>query len=337
MGYARYRAGLSKNSHLPAKSRDGRHLTVMANIELPEEVVPAIDNGADGIGLYRTEFQYMGKGRFPNEEQLFDKYRGVVEVMNPKPVTIRTLDINGDKTIDDKDDCGEPNPALGLRAIRYCLKNPKVFQTQLRAILRTALHGNVRLLFPMISCLEELRQAKTALRQAAASLGSKGLEALHHLKTGIMIEVPAAVIMADVMAREVDFFSIGTNDLIQYTMAIDRDNRDLIHLNQPLAPPIIRMIKWTVDAAKQNGIAVYMCGEMAADPLHTPLLLGMGLDELSMNPQSIPMVKNMVRSLDAQDTGRIVEEIMRKVSTQEVVELIETHFGDLLPAAFNGG
>jgi len=337
MGYQRYRAALSKNSHLPARTRDGRLMTVMANIELPEEVVPAIDNGADGIGLYRTEFQYMGARLFPDEEQLFDKYRDVVEVMNPRPVTIRTLDINGDKTLGERDDCGEPNPALGMRAIRYCLKNPEVFQTQLRAILRAALHGNVRLIFPMISCLTELHQAKAALQQAARSLGNEGAKALDHLKTGIMIEVPAAVIMADHMAREVDFFSIGTNDLIQYTMAIDRDNRDLMHLNQPLAPPILRMVKRTVDMAKKHGIGVYMCGEMAADPLHTPVLIGMGLDELSMNPQSIPVVKNMIRSLEESDARRTFAEIMEKASLAEVTELLKTRFADLLPAAFNGG
>ncbi len=337
MGYQRYRAALSKNSHLPARTRDGRLMTVMANIELPEEVVPAIDHGADGIGLYRTEFQYLGAGRFPDEEQLFDKYRDVVEVMNPRPVTIRTLDINGDKTMGEQGDCGEPNPALGMRAIRYCLKNPEVFQTQLRAILRAALYGNVRLIFPMISCLTELHQAKAALHQAAKSLGNRGAEALERIKTGIMIEVPAAVIMADHMAREVDFFSIGTNDLIQYTMAIDRDNRDLIYLNQPLAPPIIRMVKRTVDMAKKQGIGVYMCGEMAADPLHAPVLVGLGLNELSMNPQSIPVVKNMIRSLDEGEARRATQEILGKASLEEVTELLKTRFGDLLPAAFNGG
>lgn len=336
IGYARYRTAISKNSHLPATTRDGHHLTVMGNIELPEEVVLAIDNGADGIGLYRTEFQYLGMGRFPDEEQLFDKYRDVVEVMNPRPVSIRTLDINGDKTVRKAGDAEEPNPALGLRAIRYCLKNPEVFKTQLRAILRASLHGNVRIIFPMIACLEELRQAKAALQQAAESLGSEGLKALNQLKTGIMVEVPAAVIMADLLAREVDFFSIGTNDLIQYTMAIDRNNRELIHLNQPLAPSIIRMLKRTVDMAKQYGIEVYMCGEMAADPFHTPLLLGLGLDELSMNPQSIPVVKNMIRELDIEEARRAAEEIMQKGSLKEISELIETRFGDLLPAVFNG-
>ncbi len=337
MGYQRYRAALSKNAHLPARTRDGRLMTVMANIELPEEVVPAIDHGADGIGLYRTEFQYMGAGMFPDEEQLFDKYRDVVEVMNPRPVTIRTLDINGDKTVGERDECGEPNPALGMRAIRYCLKNPEVFQTQLRAILRAALHGNVRIIFPMIACLAELRQARAALRQAAKALGSEGAKALANLKVGIMIEVPAAVIMADHMAREVDFFSIGTNDLVQYTMAIDRDNRDLVHLNQPLAPPILRMIKCTVDQAKKHGIGIYMCGEMAADPLHAPVLLGLGLDELSMNPQSIPMVKNMIRSMDEEEARSAVAEIMNQASLDEVTEVLKRRFADLLPEAFNGG
>lgn len=332
MGYERYRSAITKYCHLPARTKDGHELKIMGNIELPEEVVPVIDNGGDGIGLYRTEFQYMAKGRFPTEEELFDRYRDVVEVMHPRPVTFRTLDINGDKTVRQIVESGEPNPALGLRAIRYCLKNPSVFQTQLRAILRASAFGNVRILLPMISSCQEILQARAAIKEAVDTLQAEGIRAADNVEIGIMIEVPAAVVMADVMAKMVDFFSIGTNDLIQYTLAIDRDNKDVAHLYHPLQPAILRMLKRTAEAAKDNGIKVFMCGEMAGNPLHAPILLGLGLDELSMNPQSIPAVKNMIRSLDTHDAENVLDEVLQHTTVEAALELLRQRYGDLVAA-----
>jgi len=332
MGYERYRSAITKYCHLPARTKDGHELKIMGNIELPEEVVPVIDNGGDGIGLYRTEFQYMAKGRFPTEEELFDRYRDVVEVMHPRPVTFRTLDINGDKTVRQIVESGEPNPALGLRAIRYCLKNPSVFQTQLRAILRASAFGNVRILLPMISSCQEILQARAAIKEAVDALQAEGIRAADNVEIGIMIEVPAAVVMADVMAKMVDFFSIGTNDLIQYTLAIDRDNKDVAHLYHPLQPAILRMLKRTAEAAKDNGIKVFMCGEMAGNPLHAPILLGLGLDELSMNPQSIPAVKNMIRSLDTHDAENVLDEVLQHTTVEAALELLRQRYGDLVAA-----
>jgi len=328
--YERYKAVVTRESRLETETTDGRHFDVMANIELPEEVVSAINYGAEGIGLFRTEFQYLGQASFPSENELFDKYRDVVEVMAPKPVTFRTLDINGDKAIESVSGHEEPNPALGLRAIRYCLKRPDVFRTQLRAILRAAAFGNVRLMFPMISTYFEIELTKRLLDEAAESLEKDRLAYRREIPLGIMIEVPAAVIMADVLAREVDFFSIGTNDLIQYSLAIDRGNKHVAHMHQPLDPAIIRMIKQTADVAKSQGIHLQICGEMAGRPLHAPLLLGLGLDELSMHPQAIPLVKRMIRSIRLADTKEIVKKILCQRTARENFELLREAYGDLV-------
>jgi phosphoenolpyruvate-protein phosphotransferase (PTS system enzyme I) len=302
IGYERFRAAITRDSHLPAETVDGFRLKVMGNIELPEEVVSVIDNGGEGIGLYRTEFQYLSRTDFPTEFELYDKYRDVVEVMAPLPVTIRTLDINGDKVVAYTSGATpETNPALGLRAIRYCLKKPQVFKTQLRAILRASAHGNVRVMFPMIASLAEVKEAKRLLAQCAAALEKEGVPFNRDIQTGIMIEVPSAVVIADILAREVDFFSIGTNDLIQYTLAIDRGNREVAHLYSPLHPAILRMLDHLSKVAAKTGVKLFMCGEMAADPMNMPILLGMGLEELSVNPRSMPVVKSMIRSLSREE------------------------------------
>jgi phosphotransferase system enzyme I (PtsI) len=326
--YERYKAVITRESHLRTDTVDGRHFDLMANIELPEEVVSAINYGADGIGLYRTEFQYLGRSAFPTEDELFEKYRDVVEVMAPKPVTIRTLDINGDKALAGSLDFDEPNPALGMRAIRYCLRRPDIFHTQLRAILRAAAYGNVRLMFPMIAAYFEIQAAKRALDQAAETLEKDGLPYNRNISLGIMIEVPSAVIMADILAPEVDFFSIGTNDLIQYALAIDRGNKSVAHMYQPLDPAIIRLIQHTAEVAIAHKIKVQMCGEMAGVPLYAPLLLGLGLDELSMNPQAIPKVKRMIRSINLTDTQAIVKDILKQRTARAVFELIRDAYGD---------
>ena len=327
--YERYKAVITRESHLKTETTDHRHFDVLANIEFPEEVVSAINYGAAGIGLYRTEFQYLGRSVFPSENELFENYRDVVEVMAPRPVIFRTLDINGDKAIQPAAGHDEQNPALGLRAIRYCLKRPEVFKIQLRAILRAAAFGNVRLMFPLISAYFEIQLAKRLLDEAAASLEKDGLPHKRDIPVGIMIEVPSAVVMADVLAQEVDFFSIGTNDLIQYGLAIDRGNKQVAHMYQPLDPAVIRMIKQTADAARANRIPVHMCGEMAGRPLHVPLLLGLGLDELSMHPQAIPRVKHMIRSISLADSRKMVKRIMGLRTAREVFEVLRDSFGEL--------
>jgi len=328
--YAQYKAVITRESHLRAETTDGMQLEVMGNIELPEEVVAVKNYGGDGIGLYRTEFQYMNRAIFPGEEELFEKYKDVVEVMAPMPVTIRTLDINGDKAVAGQSSHDEANPALGLRSIRYCLRKPDVFITQLRAILRAAAFGNVRILFPMISAYFEICEARKLLDQAAESLEKDGLPYNRKIDVGIMIEVPSAVILADLLAEKVDFFSIGTNDLIQYALAIDRGNRHVAHLYQPLDPAVIRLIKQTADVAKDKGIKVFMCGEMAATAHHIPLLLGLGMDELSMNPQSIPHIKRVIRSLSLESARSFLQEALKMRTARGVFGLTREAFGDIL-------
>ncbi|OQY08005.1 MAG: phosphoenolpyruvate--protein phosphotransferase [Desulfobacteraceae bacterium 4572_123] len=322
-----HKAVLVRGSRLPAETKDGLLLQVMGNIELPEEVVLVLDNGGEGIGLYRTEFEYMNSPSFPGEDELFERYRDVVEVMGRRPVTIRTLDINGDKSVACAADRYELNPALGLRAIRYCLKKPDIFETQLRAILRASAFGNVKILIPMISCCGEIDKTRLILDKAAESLEKEGIPFDRDIKVGIMIEVPSAVIMADIMAEKVDFFSIGTNDLIQYSLAIDRGNREVSHLFQPLHPAILRMIHRVTDVAVEKGIDLVMCGEMAADPLYIPVILGLGIKNLSMNPQSIPLVKSVVRALKKSDMEPFMKEVMKQTNPVDIETVIQHNFG----------
>ena len=328
--YERYRAVITRDSHLEARTLDLHHIDVMANIELPEEVVAVLNYGGDGIGLYRTEFQYLNRTSFPSENELFENYKDVIELMAPRPVTFRTLDINGDKAMAIDTGFAEDNPALGLRAIRYCLKRPAVFKTQLRAILRASALGSVRIMFPMISIHFEICEAKRLLDEAAESLEKDGLPYKRDIPLGAMIEVPSAVVIADLLAREVDFFSIGTNDLIQFTLAIDRGNKQVAHLFQPLDPAVLRMIKRTADVAKENGITVGMCGEMANQPLYAPLLLGMGLHELSMNPQAIPVVKRIIRSIRIADTHAVVQDVLKQPTALKVLAVLRGAYGELV-------
>ncbi len=324
------RAQMIRSSHSTAMTLDGTTFKVMGNIELPEEVVSVKDKGGDGIGLYRTEFQYMNRAAFPGESELYEKYKDVLDVISPQPVTIRTLDINGDKAVSFDSDYDEPNPALGLRAIRYCLKKPNVFMTQLRAILRVAAHGNVRILIPMISGYEEIMETKRLIEKAASDLESEGVPHKGDIKLGVMIEVPSAVIIADILAEEVDFFSIGTNDLIQYSMAIDRGNSLVAGFFNPLHPAVIRMISHVADVARKKNIGIYMCGEMASEPMYIPLLIGLGIKEFSMNPQSIPLVKRMVRSLNTSECVGFIDEVMVQKSALKILELIKSRYGKLL-------
>jgi phosphotransferase system enzyme I (PtsI) len=328
--YEAYKAGIARDSHLPAETVDGILFQIMGNIELSEEVVSVIDYGGDGIGLYRTEFQYFNRPDFPSEHELFDKYKDVVEVMTPRPVTIRTLDISGDKAVSYASDSYETNPALGLRGIRYCLKKPDIFNTQLRAILRASAFGNVKVLFPMISCLDEVLLAKRMLNEAADSLDKEGVIFNENIEVGIMIEVPSAAILADVMAKEVDFFSIGTNDLIQYALAVDRVNAQVAHLYQPLHPAVIRMIKHVADVARDHDVKISMCGEMSGDPVNMPILLGLGINRFSTNPQSIPTTKSIIRLLNVEDAELFINEVLKETTENGVMELVLSTYGSIL-------
>jgi phosphotransferase system enzyme I (PtsI) len=333
--YEVQKAQIGRQSHLDATTTDGVTFSVMGNIELPEEVVSVLGYGGDGIGLYRTEFQYLSRPDFPTEDELFENYKDVIDVMGDRPVTIRTLDVNGDKAMANGKAIAEENPALGLRAIRYCLKKPDVFMTQLRAILRAAAHGKVRILIPMISGMEEIVQTKAMLNTAAAELKKEKKTYNQDIELGVMIEVPSAVMLADIMAPEVDFFSIGTNDLIQYSLAIDRGNREVAHMFNPLHPAIIRMVKHVADVSKQTKTRLYMCGEMAADPANVPLLLGLGIDELSMNSQAIPAVKSMIRFLDTEQTQAYTQKVLALNTIDDILALCQSSYGDLLEEHFS--
>lgn len=319
---------IARDSHLPASTEDGARVYVNGNIELLEEVVSVKDKGADGIGLYRTEFLYLNRRELPSEQELFENYKQAVEIMAGKPVTIRTLDVAGDKVAKGLMGAHEDNPALGLRAIRFCMRHTDVFLTQLRAILRAAAFGHVKLLFPMISNVEEIIAVRRIVKETLEQLEKQGLVSKINIEVGIMVEVPSVAVMADMFAQYVDFFSIGTNDLIQYSLAVDRGNRHVAHLFQTLHPAVIRMIKHVSDVAKETGVRLAICGEMAADPLNTPLLIGMGFDELSMNPQAVPEIKNVIRSLDKGKCVSLVEEALKKQTAEQIADLILEKFGD---------
>jgi len=328
--YETRKANILRTSDRPAKSADGHLFSIMGNIELPEEIVAVKDHGGEGIGLFRTEFLYLGRMSFPGEQELFNQYKEVAELMAPNPVIIRTLDINGDKAITAIPTPEEANPSLGLRAIRFCLKNPDIFKTQLRAILRAAAYGNVQLLLPMISSCEEILQTFRIIDEAANSLKKDGLAYNRDIQIGIMIEIPSAAIMADAMADLVDFFSIGTNDLVQYTLAIDRVNRHVAYLYNPLHPAVIRLIKHVVDTGKKKNIKTFMCGEMASEIINLPILLGLGLDAFSMAPQSIPSIKNMIRKISVKESKLFLKEVMKQTSAVDTIQLITDTYGETL-------
>ena len=330
--HERYISSILRLTHLPSETLDGHKMVIKANIEFLEEVVAAKDHGAEGIGLYRTEYLYLRNKRIPDEEELFDDYKQVAEIMSPDPVTIRTLDMGGDKFLPYKDGLtGETNPALGLRAIRFCLREPKIFKSQLRAILRASAYGQIRVMFPMISGMQELLDTKKILNEVVDDLEKENIEYDHDIKVGIMIEVPSAVTMADILAKHVEFFSIGTNDLIQYALAIDRVNENVAFMYEPYHPAVIRMIMNVLKAAKAAGIEVSLCGEMAGDPFCTPLLLGIGIDELSMNAGGIPLIKKIIRSISKEEAVNDLEEILNFKTSREVKEFIEKKIGVLVP------
>jgi phosphotransferase system enzyme I (PtsI) len=312
-------ARLRVSREAPAVTLDGEQVLLQANIELPEQVDVAIRHGADGIGLYRSEFLFLNRSpALPTEEEHYEVYRDLAERVAPHPATIRTLDLGGEKYFHEVLDRNENNPVLGVRAIRFCLMRRDIFKTQLRGIMRASRHGKIRVMFPLISGLEELRTAREVLEQAKEELAREGVAFDPAVPVGIMVEVPSAAAVADLLAREADFFSIGTNDLIQYTLAIDRSNESVSYLYKPLHPAILRTIRFIIDSANAEGIPVAMCGEMAADPIVVPILLGMGLREFSLDATSIPIVKAAVRSLTVGDARATVDEIMRLPTASEV-------------------
>jgi phosphotransferase system enzyme I (PtsI) len=314
------------------------HITrVLANIELPEEVQLALKSGADGVGLYRTEFLYLRQRHLPTEDELYEDYKKVVEAMEPRQVTIRTLDIGGDKFLSTLEYPQEMNPALGLRAIRFCLRELELFRIQLKAILRASAHGQVRVMFPLISSIQEMREARRLLQDVQAELRAKGQLFDPRLAVGAMIEVPAAVTLVGLLAKEADFFSIGTNDLIQYALAIDRGNKQVASLYQPLHPAVLRMILQVVEAGRAAGIPVAVCGEMAGDPLYIPILLGLGVDELSMNHMSIPMVKKVIRLISYEEAKDMARQAMDMATVEEINEFAAQEMNRRFPEIFRFG
>jgi len=316
-------------------TRDGHHIVLSANIELPEDVEAVAANGAEGIGLYRTEFLYLNRSELPTEHEQFETYRKVAERVRPDPLIIRTFDLGGDKlapgTVDIAD---ELNPFLGWRAIRLCLENIDIFKTQLRAVLRASVAGNIKIMFPMISGLEELRRAKAVLAECKQELHRSGVPLAEKIEVGAMIEIPSAAICANVLAPEVDFFSIGTNDLIQYALAVDRVNEKLAHLYEPTHPAVLRLLKMIAEAAHANNIWVGVCGEMAGDVALIPLLLGLGMDELSAGATLVPRVKRAVQSLTIPECRELVEETLKLNTASEILarclDLADKRYGDLL-------
>ncbi len=328
-------AQLKELRETSSTTRDGRHIVLSANIELPDDVDAVAANGAEGIGLYRTEFLYLNRHTLPTEDEQYETYRKVAERVRPDPLIIRTFDLGGDKlapgTVDISD---ELNPFLGWRAIRFCLENIDIFKTQLRAILRASAVGNVKIMFPMISGLDELRSAISVLTECKEELRVSKIDIGEKTEVGAMIEIPSAAISADVLAREVDFFSIGTNDLIQYALAVDRVNEKIAHLYEPTHPAVLRLLKMIADAAHAHDIWVGVCGEMAGDIALVSLLLGLGVDELSVGATLVPRVKRAVQSLAIPECQQLVDEALKLETPSEILarclELANKRYGDLL-------
>lgn len=307
----------------PTFSKDGEQVELAANIGTPEDVAGVLNNGGEGIGLYRTEFLYMGKNELPSEEEQFDAYKSVLDQMDGKPVVVRTLDIGGDKELNYLDLPEELNPFLGFRAIRFCLENEHVFRPQLRALLRASVYGNLKIMFPMIATLEEFRQAKEMLTEEKEALTRKGVDISDDIEVGIMVEIPSTAVIAREFAKEVDFFSIGTNDLIQYTMAADRMNEQVSYLYQPYHPAILNLIHNVIEAAHAEEKWVGMCGEMAGDELSIPILLGLGLDEFSMSATSILPARTQIRELSKKKLAARKDDILALGTADEVVDFVK--------------
>ena len=328
-------AELTRLKDLPAETVDGVRLRMVGNIEFGEEVPGLLSHGGEGVGLYRTEFLFMGRSELPTEEDHYRDYRALLDAMGGRPVTVRTFDLGGDKLPSGQKDHSE-NPALGLRAVRYCLRHPDLFYAQLRAAVRAAAHGNLRIMFPMVSGVAEVRAAKWALAEAFEQVVAQGLPA-RMPPVGVMVELPSAAVVADRIAREVDFLSIGTNDLIQYAIGVDRQNMDVAYLYRPLHLAVLRMLKSVAEAARAAGISVSMCGEMAGEPLYTLVLLGLGLDELSMNGPSIPEVKRVIRGASAREGRELLDRILDLNTADDIEREVRAEMARRFPGLLEGG
>jgi phosphotransferase system enzyme I (PtsI) len=304
---------------------DGRNLSLGANLEVPEELPGILENGADGIGLYRTEFFYLSRRSLPTEEVQFDTYRSIVEAMAPRPVTIRTLDVGGDKFASYLGTPVERNPFLGMRGLRFSLRHEEIFRTQVRAILRATAHGNVRVMFPMVVGLEDFRRARAVVSRVRRQLAHEGVPMADSVPLGVMVETPASVFAIDLIAREADFVSIGTNDLIQYTLAVDRGNESLAEVYEPLHPAVLRAIRTVIEAGQRFGISVGICGEMAGEPLYAVLLLGLGVADLSVSPYLLPEIKTILRASSYEEAVGLAQRCL-SLSTPSEVRTIVTDF-----------
>ena len=323
--YAKKKEQLLTYKDQSTQSQDGYHVELAANIGSVQDLEGVIENGAEGIGLFRTEFLFMGKKKCPDEDLQYEAYKAVLETMGEKPVVIRTLDVGGDKAIDYIHVSEEMNPFLGHRAIRLCLDQEDIFTLQLRALLRASVHGNLKIMFPMIATLDEYRQAKKMLESCQEDLKKEGYQVSDQIEVGIMVEIPSTAVLADQFAKEVDFFSIGTNDLIQYTFAADRINEKVAYLYQPFNPALLRMIKMVIDAAHETGIWTGMCGEMAGNPLAAPVLLGLGLDEFSMSASSILPIRKLMASIKKEDMEHLAQKALQCGTSDEVMTLIKKY------------
>jgi phosphotransferase system enzyme I (PtsI) len=319
---------------LPAETNDGQRVSLLANMETPAEADFIEARGAEGVGLFRTEFFFMWRPSAPSEDEQVEAYRKVLDAFHPRPVVIRAMDVGGDKLASYMGMAREQNPFLGLRGIRYLLAHPEVFRTQLQAILRAGAGRRARILLPMIHCVREVHDTREILDRAMSSLRRRRVPFDPHPELGVMIEVPSAVLMAEELAREADFLSVGSNDLIQYLLAIDRDNEALVGLYRPQHPAVLRALAHIVEAARHHGRSISMCGEMASDPLAVPLLLGLGFDRLSVSPFMIPEIKQTVRSLSQAECRSLTEEALRAEDAEAVATLTErrlgSRFSDLL-------
>ncbi len=324
--YAEQKAEWAKLVNEKTVSADDHHVELAANIGTPEDVKGVLENGGEGVGLYRTEFLYMGREELPTEEEQFTSYKTVLERMEGKPVVVRTLDIGGDKELPYLNLPKEMNPFLGFRAIRLCLEMQDMFRTQLRALLRASVYGNLKIMFPMIATVDEFRQAKAILLEEKAKLQQEGVQVSEDIEVGMMVEIPSSAVIADLFAKEVDFFSIGTNDLIQYTLAADRMNERVSYLYQPYNPAILRLVNMVIKAAHKEGKWVGMCGEMAGDEIAIPILLGLGLDEFSMSATSILKARSQIRQLSKADIEPHLDTILSMSSTEEVIEFVKSTF-----------
>lgn len=321
---AKYKNELTKYKDVESKTLDGREVELAANIGSPKDIAGVVKNGAEGIGLFRTEFLYMDRDSMPTEEEQFDAYKKVLEGMKGKPVIIRTLDIGGDKKLSYLPIGDEMNPFLGYRAIRICLDRKDIFKTQLRALYRASVYGQLKIMFPMISGLPEILAAKEVIEEVKQELRNEGKAYSDDVKVGIMIEIPSAAVTSDILAKHVDFFSIGTNDLVQYSLAVDRMNEKISHMYDPFNPAVLRLIKMVIDNGHKEGIMVGMCGEMAGDPGAIPVLLGLGLDEFSMSASSVLNARKLIRSLEYNKAKEIGDKVLSLGTSSEIKEYIHT-------------